>query len=201
MFFTPAGASRLARLQMRRLIDDLRLDDGVSRCRPYVRRNNPLPFFTLTLFSPVLVTQFWRARVGMQSDVHMSDERAVIASKFQRARYVISIKARSHNYAARGKPVSKYRNEYFPILCSWGKNYERETVDRGREGEGRRQADRKPGRGRERENAAVFIEFAKNIFVFRVLPRTPSAFLFLSGSLFLSPSLWFFFYSRPLCCQ
>lgn len=43
--------------------------------------------------------------VSTQLNVHMSDERAVIAGKFRRARYVISIKARTHNYTAReGSP-------------------------------------------------------------------------------------------------
>lgn len=63
----------------------------------------------------------------MQSDAHMSNEQAVIAGKFRRARYVISIKARSHNYAARGKLVSKYRSEYFPILCAVGEKITKEV--------------------------------------------------------------------------
>lgn len=87
--------------------------------------------------------QFWHVPVSMQSDVHMSNEQAVIAGKFRRARYVISIKTRSHNYAARGKLVSKYRSEYFPILCAVGeKNHER--------GEKKRDRDRELERDREK---------------------------------------------------
>lgn len=89
----------------------------------WVRNNKP--FFTNTIF--VLVTQFRRVPVSMQSDAHMSNEQAVIAGKFRRARYVISIKARSHNYAARGKLVSKYRSEYFPILCAVGEKITKEV--------------------------------------------------------------------------
>lgn len=58
--------------------------------------------------------------------------------------------------------MSKYRSEYFPILCAvrGEKNHER--------GEKKRDKDRKSEK--ESKSASVFIEFAKNIFVFRVLP-------------------------------
>lgn len=50
------------------------------------------------------------------SDVHMSDERAVIAGKFQRARYVISIKARSHNYAGEEREPSSHPSSPRPVF-------------------------------------------------------------------------------------
>lgn len=58
-------------------------------------------------------------------------------------------------------------------------------------GGGGGEREKEAGRGRENErNAAVFIEFAKNIFVFRVLPRTPSALFFSLRLLPPSPLCW-----------
>lgn len=125
--------------------------------------------------------------VSMQLNVHMSNERAVIAGKFRRARYVISIKARTHNYTVRGG--SPCRNTVVNIFqfCAQleGKKKSRER----RKNETKTENQKK----RESESASVFIEFAKNIFVFRVLPRTPSAFPFYRPLPPLSFSLFFSF--------
>jgi len=75
--------------------------------------------------------------------------------------------------------VSKYHSEYFPIPRAVGKKKSREW-ERGREAKkrerdtvGRRRIRERQGE-RGRESAPVFIEFAKNIFASRILPRAPS---------------------------
>lgn len=84
--------------------------------------------------------------VSTQLNVHMSDERAVIAGKFRRARYVISIKARTHNYTARGG--SPCRNTVVNIFqfCAQlegeKKSRERRKNETKTENQGKREGER-----------------------------------------------------------
>jgi len=98
------------------------------------------------------------------------------------ARYVISIKACTYNCTARGG--SPCRNTVVNIFQFCAQLEGKKSRER-RKNETKTENQIK----REGESASVFIEFAKNIFVFRVLPWTPSAFILLSLSLSLSFSL------------
>lgn len=133
----------------------------------------------------------------------MSDERAVIAGKFQRARYVISIKARSHNYTARrGSPCRNTTANIFQFCAQLGKkNHERgekaRTGERERpfrSGEGGREGGRKSAR---RFLLSLQKTYSLPVYTsantFRFFPCTPTPPLSLS-LFYLSLSLVFLYF-------